>query len=43
MKNNGFDEYAQKYDAWFLKNRNVLYSEARLVAWFLNSLTSCLL
>lgn len=23
----GFDEYAPAYDAWFLENRNVLYSE----------------
>lgn len=28
----GFDEYASEYDAWFLANPNVLYSEARLVA-----------
>ena len=28
----GFDEYAEKYDAWFLANPNVLYSEAALVA-----------
>ncbi len=28
----GFDEYAQQYDAWFLENRNVLYSEVNLVA-----------
>lgn len=28
----GFDKYAEKYDAWFLENRNVLYSEAKLVA-----------
>lgn len=31
----GFDTYAGKYDTWFLDNRNVLYSEAGLVAWFL--------
>lgn len=30
-----FDKYAGQYDAWFLKNRNVLYSEAALVAYFL--------
>lgn len=30
--NKGFDEYASAYDAWFLNNRNVLYSEANLVA-----------
>lgn len=28
----GFDEYADLYDAWFLANPNVLYSEAALVA-----------
>lgn len=28
----GFDEYAFAYDAWFLENRNVLYSEVNLVA-----------
>ena len=28
----GFDEYASAYDAWFLENRNVLYSEVELVA-----------
>lgn len=28
----GFDEYASKYDAWFLNNRNTLYSEVNLVA-----------
>ncbi|MDE7152903.1 MAG: class I SAM-dependent methyltransferase [Muribaculaceae bacterium] len=27
----GFDEYASKYDAWFLNNRNTLYSEVNLV------------
>lgn len=27
-----FDEYASLYDEWFLENRNVLLSEARLVA-----------
>ncbi len=27
-----FDEYAEKYDSWFLENPNVLLSEARLVA-----------
>ncbi len=30
-----FDEYAKKYDAWFLENRNVLMSEVRLVAYCL--------
>lgn len=28
----GFDKYASAYDAWFLDNRNVLYSEVNLVA-----------
>jgi len=28
----GFDQYASAYDAWFLNNRNVLYSEVGLVA-----------
>lgn len=27
----GFDQYASLYDAWFLDNRNVLYSEVNLV------------
>lgn len=31
----GFDSYAEKYDSWFLDNRNVLNSEASLVAYFL--------
>lgn len=35
MENSGFDSYAEKYDSWFLRNRNVLYSEAALVAYFL--------
>lgn len=30
--NNGFDQYADRYDAWFMENLNVLYSEAALVA-----------
>ncbi|MCL3780745.1 class I SAM-dependent methyltransferase [Prolixibacteraceae bacterium JC049] len=34
MKAN-FDQYASEYDAWFLENRNVLYSEVKLVAHFL--------
>jgi SAM-dependent methyltransferase len=36
MKSN-FDQYAEKYDAWFLKNKNVLYSELKLVAFFLKN------
>jgi len=35
MGNSKFDEYAQKYDAWFMNNTNVLNSEAKLVARFL--------
>ena len=30
-----FDSYAEKYDSWFMENRDVLYSEAALVAYFL--------
>lgn len=30
-----FDKYAGKYDSWFLENKNVLYSEVKLVAHFL--------
>jgi len=30
-----FDEHAEKYDAWFVKNSNVLASEALLLARFL--------
>lgn len=33
--NNSFDKYAEKYDAWFLENKNVLYSEVKLVAHLL--------
>ena len=32
-----FDMHAEKYDAWFLDNKNVLYSEAKLVAYFLKN------
>lgn len=35
--NDNFDQYAAKYDAWFLKNKNVLYSELKLVAHFLKN------
>ncbi len=31
----GFDGHASKYDTWFMKNTNVLYSEVKLVAHFL--------
>jgi len=37
MKNYSFDSYAEQYDAWFLENRNVLYSEVKLVAYFLKN------
>jgi len=36
MKSN-FDQYASDYDAWFLENQNVLYSEVKLVAHFLTN------
>ena len=36
MDINSFDQYAGNYDAWFQKNKNVLYSELKLVAHFLN-------
>ncbi len=35
MINRAFDEYSSKYDEWFLKNLNVLASEAALLAYFL--------
>ena len=35
ITNRNFDRFAEKYDSWFLDNRNVLYSEAALVAYFL--------
>lgn len=35
MERLSFDQYAEKYDSWFLNNRNVLYSEVKLVAHFL--------
>lgn len=34
---NHFDPFAEKYDAWFLKNKNVLNSELKLVAYFLKN------
>ena len=36
MKSN-FDQYASDYDAWFLENQNLLYSEVKLVAHFLSN------
>jgi len=35
MDNKSFDQYANQYDAWFLKNEHVLNSEVKLVAHFL--------
>jgi len=35
MSESAFDEHAPEYDAWFLKNRNVLQSEVLLLAGFL--------
>ncbi|MDR0349216.1 MAG: class I SAM-dependent methyltransferase [Tannerella sp.] len=32
---NSFDKYAEIYDAWFLENKNVLYSEIKLAAYML--------
>ncbi len=32
-----FDEYADQYDIWFLKNKNVLDSEVALLAFFLDT------
>jgi ubiquinone/menaquinone biosynthesis C-methylase UbiE len=32
-----FDEYAEKYDSWFLKNKAVLESEVALLAYFLRN------
>ncbi len=35
MSTEAFDEYAEKYDGWFLENQAVLDSEVRLIAKFL--------
>lgn len=32
MAKKSFDQYAEKYDSWFLDNENVLMSEVKLVA-----------
>ncbi|EGJ72466.1 Methyltransferase type 12 [Bacteroides coprosuis DSM 18011] len=32
MNKQTFDQYAEKYDSWFLENKNVLYSEVKLIA-----------
>lgn len=37
MSNTAFDEYAEKYDSWFLKNEIVLLSEVALLASFLKN------
>ena len=37
MNNISFDEYADLYDTWFLKNKNVLDSEVALLARFLTN------
>ncbi|MFA8300425.1 MAG: class I SAM-dependent methyltransferase [Hyphomicrobiales bacterium] len=34
-KKQSFDQYANQYDEWFLNNKNLLYSEVKLVAHFL--------
>lgn len=36
-ENKSFDQYADKYDAWFLENERVLKSEVKLVAHFLKN------
>jgi SAM-dependent methyltransferase len=35
IMNGSFDKYANDYDAWFMENNNILYSELSLVAKFL--------
>ena len=37
MDNISFDEYADQYDTWFLKNKSVLDSEVALLAYFLDN------
>ncbi len=37
MEKQAFDEYADQYDIWFLKNKNVLDSEVALLAHFLDN------
>ncbi len=37
MQKKPFDEYAEEYDSWFLKNRNVLRSEVLLLKYFLEN------
>ena len=38
-----FDEHASAYDSWFLDNQNLLASELKLVAHFLDKDSDCLL
>ena len=35
IKQDVFDQYASEYDAWFMRNQNLLHSEVALVAYFL--------
>lgn len=42
MNGDAFDEFADLYDSWFLKNRNVLESEILLLKRFLKDPGSCL-
>lgn len=37
MSEKVFDEYSEKYDSWFLKNKAVLESEVALLAYFLRN------
>ncbi len=37
-----FDEFAEQYDTWFLKNKNVLDSEVALLAHFLDNPGRCI-
>ena len=37
MSKPAFDEYAEKYDAWFLENRAILESEVLLLRRFLHN------
>lgn len=37
MGDSKFDKYASDYDAWFMDNKNLLYSEVKLVAHFLDN------
>ncbi len=37
MSEIAFDEYSEKYDSWFLKNKAILESEVALLAYFLRN------